>query len=98
MRCDLLAQLRAAQMAFEEMRKEKEKASAEAENLRKEAEIAAESAEKERQLNLLKDKKINKVTNTVRRLSRKKTSEGMVLTHSDGTTTKLHNVSNVHRW
>jgi hypothetical protein len=97
MRCDLLAQLKAAQNAFEEMRKEKEKASAEAEKLRKEAEIAAESAEKERQLNLVKDQKINKLANTVRRLSRKKTSEGMVLMHSDGTITKLHNVSNVHR-
>ena len=71
------------------MRKEKERASAEAEKLRKEA----ESAEKERQLNGKK----NKLANTVRRLSRKKTSEGMLLTHSDGTTTKLHNVSNVHR-
>ena len=90
MRCDLLAQLKAAQNSFEEMRKEKEKASAEAEKLRKEA----ESAQKERQL---KDQKINKLANTVRRLSRKKTSEGMVLMHSDGTTTKLHNVSNVHR-
>ena len=90
MRCDLLAQLRAAQMQCEELRKDKERASAEAEKLRQEA----ESAEKERQL---KDQKINKLTNTVRRLSRKKTSEGMVLMHSDGTTTKLHNVSNVHR-
>ena len=89
-RCDLLAQLRAAQMQCEELRKDKERASAEAEKLRQEA----ESAEKERQL---KDQKINKLTNAVRRLSRKKTSEGMVLTHSDGTTTKLHNVSNVHR-
>ena len=83
MRYELHALLIAAQKECEEMRKEKEKASAEAEKLRKEAES--------------NEQKINKLANTVKRLSRKKTSEGMLLTHSDGTTTKFHNVSNVHR-
>ena len=71
----------------EERRKEKEKLIADAEQFMKES-------EEQRQMN---EKKIHKLSNTVRRLSRKKTLGGMTLTHSDGTTTKLHNVSNVHR-
>ena len=48
MRCDLLAQLRAAHKECEKLREEKEKASAEAERMRKEAEEERQSAEKER--------------------------------------------------
>ena len=64
--------------------------------MKKEAEAAKSAAKKEAEAAA---KQINKLTNDVRRMTRKKrlAAKGMLLTHSDGSTTKLYNVSNVHR-
>ena len=79
------------------MRQEKEKATAENDKATAEKDKATAEAARFKKEAESSEQKINILANTVRRLSRKKTSESMLLTHEDGTTTKLHNVSNVHR-
>ena len=91
-RMQLLTELKAARKAAENAEKAQKEAQKEREEMRK----AAEKAKKE---TAKKDEKLKELKAALRRLTRKKKSaaRGMTLTHSDGTTSRLHNVRNVFR-
>ena len=102
-RITLLAELKAAQKEAAQARKkieDAEKVAAEAEKVAAQAQKESEEAKQlMTKTNAKKDAKYKALKDAIRRMTRRKKSSarGMTLTHSDGTTSRLHNVRNVFR-
>ena len=88
--------LRHAFAALEKAKKEADTAQKAAQGEREEMRAEAKKAE---QATEKMDEKLKKLQDKVKRLTQKTKSaaRGMTLTHSDGTTSRLHNVRNVFR-
>jgi hypothetical protein len=98
-RVELHAELKALRQERAALEKAKKEAEIAQKAVQKEREEMRKEAEKIDQGVTKNNEKLKKLQDSVRRLTRKKkpATRALTLQHSDGTTTKLHNVSSVFR-